>query len=103
MKHMAGIALGFSLLMGAIAVGASLAAGEPKAASPQPQGSPSPKTAQLSASNRGQQVFEQNCSRCHNAPQGFSSHISGSIATHMRVRAGISEADYKALLRFLNH
>jgi hypothetical protein len=47
-------------------------------------------------------VFEENCSRCHNAPEGFPPSISGTIATHMRVRAGLSEADYKALLRYLN-
>lgn len=66
---------------------------------PQPQTS---KEAQAAGQERGQQVFAQNCSRCHNAPQGFSSHISGTIARHMRVRASLSEADYKALLRFLN-
>jgi hypothetical protein len=47
-------------------------------------------------------VFEQNCARCHNAPDGFSSRISGSVAMHMRVRAGLSEEDYKALRKFLN-
>lgn len=52
--------------------------------------------------DRGQQVFDQNCSRCHNAPGGFSSRISGTIAMHMRVRANLSEPDYRALLRFLN-
>lgn len=50
----------------------------------------------------GQQVFAQNCSRCHNAPQGFSPRIAGTISRHMRVRAGLSEEDEKALLRFLN-
>ena len=53
-------------------------------------------------SSRGQQVFNQNCSRCHNSPEGFSSHISGTISKHMRVRAGLSDADYKELLHFLN-
>lgn len=52
--------------------------------------------------DRGQQVFAQNCSRCHNAPEGFSPRISGTIARHMRVRASLSDADYQALLRFLN-
>lgn len=50
----------------------------------------------------GQQVFDQNCSRCHNAPQGFSPRISGTVARHMRVRAGLSSEDEKAILRFLN-
>jgi cytochrome c5 len=50
----------------------------------------------------GQQVFEQNCSRCHNAPQGFSPSISMAVARHMRVRAGLSKEDEQAILRFLN-
>jgi mono/diheme cytochrome c family protein len=51
---------------------------------------------------RGERVFQQNCSRCHNAPQGFPPQISASIARHMRVRASLSAADEKALLKFLN-
>lgn len=51
---------------------------------------------------RGQKVFEQNCSRCHNAPQGFPAQISGTILRHMRVRASLSAADEKAVLRFMN-
>jgi cytochrome c5 len=52
--------------------------------------------------SRGERVFQQNCSRCHNAPQGFPPQISASIARHMRVRASLSAADEKALLKFLN-
>jgi cytochrome c5 len=51
---------------------------------------------------RGQQVFEQNCSRCHDAPEGFAPQISGTVALHMRARANLSDADYKALRRFLS-
>ena len=50
----------------------------------------------------GQQVFEQNCERCHNAPQSFSPSISGTVIKHMRVRANLSKEDEQALLRFLN-
>jgi cytochrome c5 len=50
----------------------------------------------------GQKVFDQNCSRCHNAPQGFSPNISGTVVRHMRVRAGLSKEDSQAVLRFLN-
>jgi mono/diheme cytochrome c family protein len=60
------------------------------------------KAVHTSNPDRGQQVFNQNCSRCHNAPEGFSANISSTIAMHMRVRAGLSEADYQALRRFLN-
>jgi cytochrome c5 len=50
----------------------------------------------------GQRIFEQNCSRCHATPDGFSPHISGTVVMHMRVRASLSQADAQALLRFLN-
>jgi cytochrome c5 len=50
----------------------------------------------------GQEVFQQNCARCHNAPETFSPSISGTVAHHMRVRANLSEEQYKALLTFLN-
>lgn len=63
---------------------------------------PHPNVTTSAASDRGQQVFDQNCSRCHNAPEGFSPSISGTIAMHMRARANLSEADYKALRRFFN-
>jgi cytochrome c5 len=52
--------------------------------------------------NPGQQVFQQNCARCHNSPEAFRPSISGTIAHHMRVRANLSEGQYKALLNFLN-
>lgn len=51
---------------------------------------------------RGQEVFQQNCSRCHNAPQQIPPEISGTILRHMRVRASLSAADEKALLQFMN-
>lgn len=69
---------------------------------PKDQHTPPPRTTSSADADRGQKVFEQNCSRCHNAPEGFSSSISGTIAMHMRTRANLSEADYKALRRFLN-
>jgi mono/diheme cytochrome c family protein len=97
MKHLPSM-----LLLGGMTLAASLAVG-------QSSGTQKPKSHRVSSSathqsnpDRGQQVFQQNCSRCHNAPEGFSSSISGTIATHMRVRANLSEADYKALLRYLN-
>jgi len=50
----------------------------------------------------GEQVFKQNCSRCHAAPDGFSTRISGTVTRHMRVRASLSREDEAALLRFFN-
>jgi cytochrome c5 len=60
------------------------------------------KAAHAVGERDGQKVFEQNCSRCHSTPQGFSPRISGTVARHMRVRAGLSKEDEQAVLRFLN-
>ena len=50
----------------------------------------------------GARIFHQNCSRCHNTPEGFSPSISGTVVKHMRVRASLSAEDEKQLLHFLN-
>ena len=63
---------------------------------------PAKNAAQADAPDRGQRVFEQNCSRCHASPEGFSPRVSGTIARHMRVRANLNDADYKDLVHFLN-
>jgi len=61
-----------------------------------------PKSVHEPQKSEGERVFDENCSRCHNAPEGFSPRISGTIVRHMRVRANLSEKDEQALLRFLN-
>lgn len=58
--------------------------------------------AKVDPADRGQWVFQHNCARCHKPPQGFSPRISETVAMHMRVRVNLSDADYKALLHFLN-
>jgi mono/diheme cytochrome c family protein len=76
-------------------------AGSGLAQSPSPQ--PVKKaTIQNSQASDGAKKFEENCSRCHNAPEGFSPRISGTIIRHMRVRASLSKKDSEAILRFLN-
>jgi cytochrome c5 len=59
------------------------------------------KPAPNSSVSRGQQVFMQNCSRCHDAPEKIPQQVTGTIAKHMRVRAKLSGDDYRALLQFL--
>jgi len=102
MKYLGCIGLGLSLLAPSLAIGSSVAVGQTDNTKQQPKNEASPKAVRASNQDRGQEVFEQNCARCHNAPEGFSSTISGTVAMHMRVRAGLSEADYKAVRRFLN-
>jgi cytochrome c5 len=50
----------------------------------------------------GSRIFRQNCSRCHNTPEGFSPRISGTVLRHMTVRAFLSMRDKAELMRFLN-
>jgi len=52
--------------------------------------------------NEGERAFQQHCSRCHSAPEGFPPSISGTIVRHMRVRAALSQRDETALLHFFN-
>ena len=49
----------------------------------------------------GEQKFQQNCNRCHNAPQEWPRRISGTLVLHMRARASLSAADERAILRYL--
>jgi cytochrome c5 len=52
--------------------------------------------------DEGERLFEQHCSRCHAAPEGFSPRISGTILRHMRVRASLSQREEETLLHFFN-
>jgi cytochrome c5 len=86
------------------------------AATPDPAQTPTPNAPQASrtaaratpkqhpaqTTDEGERVFQQNCSRCHSAPEGFSTRISGSIVQHMRVRANLSQHDEQELLKYLN-
>ena len=61
-----------------------------------------PASNQAQALDEGERIFQQHCSRCHTAPDGFSPRISGTIVRHMRVRASLSRHEEEALLRFFN-
>lgn len=102
MKSLETIVLGLSLSVSAFAAASSMPHAQSDGQS-QPQ--PSSKLSRSShpaSPDRGQRVFQQNCARCHSAPEGLSASASGAVARHMRVRANLSEADFRALLHFLN-
>jgi cytochrome c5 len=61
-----------------------------------------PNKKDASHPEEGERVFQQQCSRCHAAPESFSPRISGTVVRHMRVRASLSQSDEQKLLRFLN-
>ncbi|HEY2469595.1 MAG TPA: hypothetical protein VGI45_17370 [Terracidiphilus sp.] len=98
---------GFPIVLGAgliavVAIPAFSASGpahKPDAQAPQKQTSQTPPA---TAQSVGERKFNQNCSRCHRAPEGFSPHISGTILKHMRVRASLSQQDVRDILHFLN-
>jgi cytochrome c5 len=99
----------FGFVILAAACGFSEAAQQPKAhptSTPQTAAHSSGKQTTASQGSvhpdDGQRVFEQNCSRCHTAPDGFSPRISGTVLRHMRVRASLSQHDEQELLRFMN-
>lgn len=52
--------------------------------------------------NIGERKFQENCSRCHTAPEQLSPRITGTIVMHMRVRASLSDEDAKDILRYLS-
>ena len=50
----------------------------------------------------GERKFQENCGRCHTAPEQLSPRITGTIVMHMRVRASLSDEDSKEILRYLS-
>lgn len=49
----------------------------------------------------GEQVFVQNCARCHQPPSTLAPRITGTVIMHMRTRARLSSNDEKLLLKYL--
>jgi cytochrome c5 len=92
------------LMFGCLLCATAAAFGQNDSTPQQPESQPRATAMKPRAANsdRGEQVFHQNCYRCHQEPQGFSPSISGTIVRHMRVRANLSDPDVKALLQFLN-
>lgn len=49
----------------------------------------------------GEQVFNDNCLRCHTPPMTISPRITGTVIMHMRTRARLSQEDQELLLKYL--
>ena len=102
MTHLKSKLFGLLLLAATFAIGGAVAVSQTESTPLPPRTKAATKNVHAANQDRGQKVFEENCARCHNAPEGFPPSISGTVAMHMRVRAGLSDADVKALLKFLN-
>lgn len=102
-KHILGCALGLGAILVPLvaAVQAQTATAQQSTTQTDQKAPVAPqKTAQVHS--EGERIFAQNCSRCHNAPDGFPPRISGTVVRHMRVRAQLSKHDEEELLRFFN-
>lgn|SRR5512133_1074894 len=51
--------------------------------------------------DRGAELFETHCGRCHKPPDDLSPRIAPAVLTHMRTRAMLSREDEEQLLKFL--
>lgn len=49
----------------------------------------------------GEQRYRANCSRCHQAPPKFAPGAMSTVIRHMRVRAMITDADMRAILKYM--
>jgi cytochrome c5 len=88
------------LVLNLVLIAGSMAQHSPSA--PSYRGPAANAATPQSTSDAGEQVFRRNCSRCHKAPEAIPPSIAATVALHMRIRAGLSEKDYRRLLVFLN-
>jgi cytochrome c5 len=92
-------AIGCSSLIASAQMSGSPAVASQAATSSVQQGKTSASRAV--AGDQGERKFRQNCSRCHNAPEELPTRVTGTVVLHMRVRASLSAADERAILRYL--
>jgi mono/diheme cytochrome c family protein len=80
-----------------VALSLGIAATMPPLIAQQPASKPAP----LTAAQRGERVFADNCSRCHRPPMTIPPQATGTVIMHMRVRARLSSRQEQDLLRYL--
>jgi cytochrome c1 len=47
------------------------------------------------------EVYKNNCMRCHSAVRQYSPRMTATIVNHMRVRANLTAEETQAILRYL--
>jgi len=50
---------------------------------------------------KGERRFEENCARCHHAPESISPREVKAVVRHMRVRANLTAEDERLILKYL--
>lgn len=59
-------------------------------------------TANSAVRDAGERKFQENCSRCHTAPEQLSPRVTGTVMLHMRIRASLSAEDEREILHYLS-
>src|ERR1700760_3771018 len=91
------------LICGVVALNATLLLAQTTSSSTATKSKTSAKkpTANTVSQNPGERKFQQNCGRCHSAPEELPPSITGTVVRHMRVRASLSAKDEQDILRYL--
>ncbi len=53
------------------------------------------------ATHQAERLFQVQCGRCHHAPEQIPPSIVGTALRHMRVRANLTPADERLLMKYL--
>jgi len=102
LPRLALILAGTALSLGALlAQTQSASSAKPTKQSGKKTATQSPAVATAAAQDPGERKFQENCSRCHSAPEQISPRIAGTVLRHMRVRASLSAQDERDILRYL--
>jgi cytochrome c5 len=91
------------LIWGLIALGATLMQAQKPSTSTEanPPANAKKAAANSTQQNPGERKFQENCGRCHTAPEELPPSITGTVVRHMRVRASLSAKDEQDILRYL--
>lgn len=88
---------GTVLLSGALALAQTSTSADSQQSAPQGKKQPASAVEQ----DPGEKKFQQNCNRCHNAPETLPPSATGTVLLHMRERANLSAKDEHEILKYL--
>jgi mono/diheme cytochrome c family protein len=91
----------FEIALACILAGFSYAAARANAQPQEAQPTAAKTTQASSDSSEGEKRFQQNCGRCHNAPDELSPRVVKAVVRQMRVRAMLTEEDERLIVKFL--
>jgi cytochrome c5 len=97
MKTFAALLTGTFLLSGVLSLAQTSTSANGQQAAPQGK----KQTVNAVQQDPGEKKFQQNCNRCHNAPETLPPSATGTVLRHMRERANLSAKDEQDILKYL--